>query len=59
MLFRSSGHLPAGATAVVLEAMKMEIPLEADEAVEVIEILVQEGASVRAGQPLVIVRVLS
>ena len=55
----ASGHLPAGATAVVLEAMKMEIPLEADEAVEVIEILVQEGASVRAGQPLVIVRVLS
>ena len=51
--------LQAGATALVLEAMKMEIPLLSDEVVEIIEILVSEGASVKAGQPLLIVRSIS
>ncbi len=34
----------------------MEIPLEADVALEIVGILVAEGASVKAGQALVIVR---
>ena len=48
--------LKSGATALILEAMKMEVPLEADEDLEIIEVLVAEGASVRAGQTLVIVK---
>jgi len=34
----------------------MEVPLDADEALQVVEVLVAEGASVRAGQALVVVR---
>jgi urea carboxylase len=49
-------RIASGTTALILEAMKMEVPLDADEHVEVIEILVAEGASVRAGQALVIVK---
>ena len=49
-------RIVSGATALILEAMKMEIPLEADGAVEIVEVLVAEGASVRAGQALVIVK---
>jgi urea carboxylase len=49
-------RIACGATALILEAMKMEVPLEADEDLEIVEILVDEGASVRAGQSLVIVK---
>jgi urea carboxylase len=45
-----------GGSLMVLEAMKMEIPVETDEELEVIEILVGEGDSVRAGQALVVVK---
>ena len=45
-----------GASLMVLEAMKMEIPVEADEALEVVEVLVGEGDSVKAGQALVVVK---
>jgi urea carboxylase len=48
--------LKAGGTALILEAMKMEVPLESDVDLEIIEVLVAEGASVRAGQSLVIVK---
>jgi urea carboxylase len=48
--------LASGSSALILEAMKMEIPLDADVAVEIVGILVSEGASVKAGQSLVIVR---
>jgi urea carboxylase len=48
--------LASGSSALILEAMKMEIPLEADVALEIVGILVAEGASVKAGQALVIVR---
>jgi urea carboxylase len=44
---------------MVLEAMKMEVPVTADEPLEVIELLVQEGSSVRAGQALLVVKPLS
>jgi urea carboxylase len=49
-------RVDSGATILILEAMKMEVPLEADEELEIVEILVAEGANVRAGQALVIVR---
>jgi len=49
-------RLASGGTALILEAMKMEVPMEADEEIEIVEILVAEGASVRAGQALVIVK---
>ena len=48
--------LSASGTAMILEAMKMEVPLDADEALVVVEVLVAEGASVRAGQSLLVVR---
>jgi len=48
--------LQAGGTALILEAMKMEVSLETDEHLEIVELLVAEGASVKAGQALVIVR---
>ena len=52
-------RIASGATALILEAMKMEIPLEADDEVEIVEVLVAEGASVRAGQPLVVVKAVA
>ncbi len=48
--------IEAAKPAVVLEAMKMEIDVESDGPVEVLEVLVAEGAPVRAGQPLLVVR---
>jgi urea carboxylase len=48
--------LAASATAMILEAMKMEVAVDADEHCEVVEVLVSEGASVRAGQALVVAR---
>jgi urea carboxylase len=48
--------LSPSSTAMILEAMKMEVPLDADEAMRVVEVLVAEGASVRAGQALLVVR---
>ena len=51
--------LASGTPAVVLEAMKMEIPVESDEPLEILEILISEGAPVKAGQPLLIAKPLS
>jgi urea carboxylase len=48
--------LPGAATAMILEAMKMEVAVDADEHLEVVEVLVVEGASVRAGQALVVAK---
>ncbi len=44
-----------GATLMILESMKMEIPVMADDAGTVLEILVSEGESVNEGQPVVII----
>ncbi len=49
-------RIAAATPVLILEAMKMEVPLEADEDFEIVEFLVTEGASVRAGQAMVIVR---
>ncbi len=49
-------RVAVGDELLVVEAMKMEIPIEADEAGEVVELLVAQGASVHAGQALIILR---
>jgi acetyl-CoA carboxylase biotin carboxyl carrier protein len=43
-----------GDTVVVLESMKMEMPVEAEDEGTVREVLVQEGESVSEGDPLVV-----
>ena len=55
----AGSSVASGASILILEAMKMEIPLEAEEQLEIIEILVAEGGSVRAGQAVVIVKSLT
>ena len=42
-----------GDTVVILESMKMEMPVEAEDAGTVRSIHVQEGQAVREGEPLV------
>jgi biotin carboxyl carrier protein len=41
---------------LVVEAMKMEIPLITDDAGEVIEVRVRKGSAVMAGQTLAVIR---
>jgi acetyl-CoA carboxylase biotin carboxyl carrier protein len=43
-----------GDTVVILESMKMEMPVEAEDEGTVTEILVEEGQSVAEGEPLVV-----
>ena len=43
-----------GDTVVILESMKMEMPVEAEDEGVVKEVLVQEGQSVSEGDPLVV-----
>jgi acetyl-CoA carboxylase biotin carboxyl carrier protein len=43
-----------GDTVVILESMKMEMPVEAEEPGVVKEILCQEGQPVSEGDPLVV-----
>ncbi|HWT94587.1 MAG TPA: biotin/lipoyl-binding carrier protein [Solirubrobacteraceae bacterium] len=42
-----------GDTVVILESMKMEMPVEAEDEGRVAEILVNEGQAVSEGDPLV------
>ena len=42
-----------GQTVVILESMKMEMPVESPSAGRVTAVLVKEGASVEEGAPLV------
>jgi acetyl-CoA carboxylase biotin carboxyl carrier protein len=42
-----------GQTVVILESMKMEMPVEATAAGRVSAVLVKEGEAVNEGQPLV------
>jgi biotin carboxyl carrier protein len=39
--------------------MKMEVSVEADDDLEIVEVLVVEGSSVRAGQALVVVKTVA
>ena len=43
-----------GDTVVILESMKMEMPVEAEDEGTVKEILVAEGQAVNEGDPLVV-----
>lgn len=42
-------------TVIIMESMKMEMPIEAGRDGAIREILVQEGQSVTEGQPLMVV----
>jgi acetyl-CoA carboxylase biotin carboxyl carrier protein len=42
-----------GTTVVILESMKMEMPVEAEETGTVSAVLVAEGQAVTEGQPLI------
>jgi acetyl-CoA carboxylase biotin carboxyl carrier protein len=46
--------LEADDTIMILESMKMEIPVVAPEAGRVVELLVAEGAPVREGQEVAV-----
>ncbi len=45
-----------GDTVAILESMKMEMPVEVEDAGEVVEILCQEGQAVSEGDTLVVLR---
>ena len=47
-------EIEEGDTLVILESMKMEMPVEAEDEGTVKEILVAEGQSVSEGDPLVV-----
>lgn len=49
-------RVKAGDEMLLVEAMKMEIPIESDEEGVIEEILCSQGASVSAGQALIIIR---
>ena len=47
-------HVDEGDTVVILESMKMEMPVEAEDEGTVKEIVVEEGQSVSEGDALVV-----
>jgi acetyl-CoA carboxylase biotin carboxyl carrier protein len=47
-------NVAEGDTVVILESMKMEMPVEAEDPGVVKQILVEEGQSVSEGDPLVV-----
>ncbi|RZL89301.1 MAG: biotin/lipoyl-binding carrier protein [Variovorax sp.] len=46
--------LEADDTIMILESMKMEIPVIAPEAGRVVKLLIEEGAAVREGQEIAV-----
>ena len=50
---RPGDHVDAGDIVVILESMKMETPVEADEEGTVARVLVEEGQTVHEGEPVV------
>jgi acetyl-CoA carboxylase biotin carboxyl carrier protein len=46
-------HVDAGDTVVILESMKMEMPVETEEEGTVARVLVEEGQTVHEGEPVV------
>jgi urea carboxylase len=53
---RAGQHVKEGDELLVVEAMKMEIPIRADEAGEIVEIRCEPGKAVVAGDVLVVIR---
>lgn len=49
---KAGDAVAAGDAVIVLESMKMEIPVEAPRAGSVAEVLVAEGETVHEGQPV-------
>jgi acetyl-CoA carboxylase biotin carboxyl carrier protein len=47
-------HVDEGDTVLVLESMKMEMPVEAEDEGTVTEILVEEGQAVSEGDALIV-----
>jgi acetyl-CoA carboxylase biotin carboxyl carrier protein len=47
-------HVSEGDTVIILESMKMEMPVEAEDDGTVSEILVEEGQSVTEGEALIV-----
>jgi len=47
-------HVDEGDTVVILESMKMEMPVEAEDPGKVAEVRVEEGQSVSEGDVLVV-----
>ena len=56
---RSATQVAEGDTVVILESMKMEMPVEAEDAGTVKEILCEEGQAVNEGDTLVVLGVAS
>ena len=54
ILVKPGDTLQSDDTLMVLESMKMEIPVVAPEAGRVVEILIAEGAPVREGQEVAV-----
>ena len=50
---RPGEAIAAGQTVVILESMKMEMPVEAEQAGTVSAVLVKEGQAVEEGAPLI------
>jgi urea carboxylase len=54
IVVQAGDALEAEDTIMILESMKMEIPVVAPEAGRVVKLLVEEGASVREGQEVAV-----
>jgi acetyl-CoA carboxylase biotin carboxyl carrier protein len=54
IVVQEGGTLEADDTIMILESMKMEIPVVAPDAGRVVKLLVAEGAAVREGQELAV-----
>jgi biotin carboxyl carrier protein len=46
----------AGDELMVVEAMKMEIPIAADESGEIVEVRCERGRTIQAGETLMVLR---
>ncbi len=54
VLVKPGDHVAAGQEVVIMESMKMEIPIEVEAAGVVQEVPAEEGLFVNEGDPLVI-----
>ena len=56
ILVQPGQEVESGASLVILESMKMEIPIEAEDDGTVAEVLVQEGQAVNEGDVVLVLR---